>query len=183
MTAVPAVSRPAAARPEASGPAAAAAVIDADDAVVDVLFPIVDHDQWPPYPAENVEAVLLAHDLAEIRSVPWFLTDLSRGDIVQVEHDGIGYVGRTVVSRSGHSTVHVLAATQDELAAVARNLQAVGAEVARRARAAHARGRRADLGATRGRPGGPRSRPSPSTCAYEVASNQHPKRTRARTVA
>jgi Domain of unknown function (DUF4265) len=182
MTAVPAVSRPAASRPEASGPAAAAAVIDADDAVVDVLFPIVDHDQWPPYPAENVEAVLLAHDLAEIRSVPWFLTDLSRGDIVQVEHDGIGYVGRTVVGRSGHSTVHVLAATQDELAPVARNLQAVGAEVL----------------------GGleppmlavdvPISVPLEDvlevliaaesvTCAHEVASNQHPKRARARTVA
>ena len=70
MTAVPAVSRPADA-----ATAARDAVIDADDAVVDVMFPIVDDEQWPPYPAENVEAVLIAHDLAEIRSVPWFVTD------------------------------------------------------------------------------------------------------------
>ena len=54
--------------------------------------------QWPPYPAETIEAVLIAHDLAEMQGVPWFVTNISRGDIVQVRHDGIGYVGGPVVS-------------------------------------------------------------------------------------
>ena len=72
--------------------------------VVDVLFPLVDDEEWPPYPAEMIDAVLIAHDLAEIRGVPWFVTNVSRGDIVQVRHDGIGYVGGAIVSRGGHST-------------------------------------------------------------------------------
>lgn len=96
---------------------------------VDVLFPLVDEDQWPPYPAESVEAVLIAHDLAEIAAVPWFLTDLARGDIVRVRHDGIGYVGGAVVSRGGHSTLHVMAAAADELAPVVRALVGLGAGV------------------------------------------------------
>jgi len=96
---------------------------------VDVLFPLIDDEQWPPYPAENVEAVLLAHDLAEIVGVPWFLTNLSRGDIVRVHHDGIGYVGGVIVSRGGHSTVHVMAASDDELVPVVRELIALGADV------------------------------------------------------
>ena len=96
---------------------------------VDVMFPLIDDEQWPPYPAESIEAVLLAHDLAEIVGVPWFVTDLSRGDIVRVQHDGIGYVGGVVLSRGGHSTVHVMAASDDELAPVIRELIALGAQV------------------------------------------------------
>lgn len=96
---------------------------------VDVLFPLVDEDEWPPYPAESVEAVLIAHDLAEIVAVPWFLTNLSRGDIVRVRHDGIGYVGGVVVSRGGHSTLHVMAAADDELAPVMHALAELGARV------------------------------------------------------
>lgn len=96
---------------------------------VDVLFPLVDEDQWPPYPAESIEAVLLAHDLAEIVGVPWFVTNLSRGDIVRVRHDGIGYVGGVIVSRGGHSTLHAMAATPAELAPVIARLTALGAVV------------------------------------------------------
>lgn len=96
---------------------------------IDVMFPLIDDDEWPPYPAENVEAVLLAHDLAEIVGVPWFVTNLSCGDIVRVHHDGIGYVGGVILSRGGHSTVHVMAATDDELAPVVRDLIALGARV------------------------------------------------------
>ena len=96
---------------------------------VDVLFPLVDEEQWPPYPAESIEGVLLAHDLVEIVGVPWFVTNLSRGDIVRVSHDGIGYVGGVIVSRGGHSTLHVLAATPAELAPVIEALTALGAVV------------------------------------------------------
>ena len=95
--------------------------------VVDVLFPLVDDEEWPPYPAEMVDAVLISHDLAEIAGVPWFLTNISRGDIVKVEHDGIGYVGGTVVSRGGRSTVHVMATSDEELAPVIEQLRAIGA--------------------------------------------------------
>ncbi len=98
--------------------------------IVDVLFPLVDDEQWPPYPAEQVDAVLLSHDLAEIRGVPWFATNLSRGDIVKVRHDGIGYVGGSVVSRGGHSTVHVMATSAAELAPVVERLRALGADTA-----------------------------------------------------
>ena len=96
---------------------------------IDVLFPLIDDEEWPPYPAENIEAELLAHDLAEIVGVPWFITNLSRGDIVRVHHDGIGYVGGVILSRGGHSTVHVMAASDDELAPVVRDLIALGAQV------------------------------------------------------
>ena len=96
---------------------------------IDVMFPLIDDEEWPPYPAENVEAVLLAYDLAEVVGVPWFITNLSRGDIVRVQHDGIGYVGGVIVSRGGHSTVHVMAASDDELAGVVRELTDLGAEV------------------------------------------------------
>ncbi len=97
--------------------------------VVDVLFPLIDDEEWPPYPAESVDAVLIAHDLAEIVGVPWFVTNLSRGDIVRVNHDGIGYVGGVIVSRGGHSTLHVMAATDQELAPVVGQLTALGADV------------------------------------------------------
>jgi hypothetical protein len=97
--------------------------------VVDVMFPLVDEDEWPPYPAENIDAVLIAHDLAEIVGVPWFVTNLSRGDIVRVHHDGIGYVGGAIVSRGGHSTLHVMAASDAELAPVVRKLTELGADV------------------------------------------------------
>ncbi|HEY5882495.1 MAG TPA: DUF4265 domain-containing protein [Nakamurella sp.] len=100
-----------------------------DPVVVDVMFPLIDDEDWPPYPAESVDAVLIAHDLAEIVGVPWFVTNLSRGDIVRVHHDGIGYVGGVIVSRGGHSTLHVMAATDDELAPVIRDLTALGADV------------------------------------------------------
>jgi hypothetical protein len=95
---------------------------------VDVMFPLMDDEEWPPYPAEIVEADLLSHDLVEITGVPWFATDISRGDIVNVSQDGIGYVGGAVVSRGGHSTVHVMAGSQEEMAPIAAALQAVGAD-------------------------------------------------------
>ena len=100
-----------------------------ESVVVDVMFPLIDDEEWPPYPAENVDAVLIAHDLAEIVGVPWFVTNLSRGDIVRVRHDGIGYVGGAIVSRGGHSTLHVMAATEHELAPVVQELTALGADV------------------------------------------------------
>ncbi len=99
-------------------------------AVVDVLFPLVDDDEWPPYPAEMLDAVLIAHDLAEVRGVPWFVTNVSRGDIVKVRHDGIGYVGGAIVCRGGHSTVHVMATSEEELAPIVASLDALGATTA-----------------------------------------------------
>jgi len=100
-----------------------------ESALVDVMFPLIDDEEWPPYPAESVDAALIAHDLAEIVGVPWFATNLSRGDIVRVHHDGIGYVGGVILSRGGHSTVQVMAASDDELAPVVRDLIALGAQV------------------------------------------------------
>jgi len=104
--------------------------VAAPETVVDVLFPLVDEEEWPPYPAETIDAVLIAHDLAEIRGIPWFVTEVSCGDIVQVRHDGIGYVGGGIVSRSGHSTVHVMATSEADLAPIVRTLDALGARVA-----------------------------------------------------
>ncbi len=98
--------------------------------VVDVLFPLVDDEEWPPYPAEQIDAVLLSHDLAEIRGVPWFVTNVSRGDIVKIRHDGIGYVGGSVLSRGGHSTIHVMATSEAELAPIVQRLRALGAATA-----------------------------------------------------
>jgi hypothetical protein len=98
--------------------------------VVDVMFPLIDDEEWPPYPAEMIDAVLIAHDLAEITGIPWFVTNVSRGDIVQVRHDGIGYVGGTIVSRGGHSTVHVMATSENELAPIVRRVRGLGAETA-----------------------------------------------------
>ncbi|MGS0687046.1 DUF4265 domain-containing protein [Nakamurella sp. GG22] len=115
--------------PAAFTPAAAVST-GTDRSVVDVLFPLVDDDEWPPCPAEQIEAVLISHDLAEIRGVPWFAANISRGDIVNVRHDGIGYVGGTVVSRGGHSTVHVMAASEAELAPIVKQLVALGASTA-----------------------------------------------------
>ncbi len=108
----------------------AAAATGTDPSVVDVLFPLIDDDEWPPCPAEQIEAVLISHDLAEIRGVPWFAANISRGDIVNVRHDGIGYVGGTVLSRGGHSTVHVMAASEVELAPIVEQLVALGAKTA-----------------------------------------------------
>lgn len=94
---------------------------------VDVMFPLMDDEEWPPYPAEMVEGDLLAHDLVEITGVPWFVTGISHGDVVCVSQDGIGYVGAGVVSRGGHSTVHVMAGSTQEMAPIAAALQAAGA--------------------------------------------------------
>ena len=95
--------------------------------IVDVLFPLVEDEEWPPYPAETIDAVLIAHDLAEIQGVPWFVTNISRGDIVHVRRDGIGYVGGPVISGGGHSTIHVMATTEAELAPIVDGLTALGA--------------------------------------------------------
>ena len=114
--AAPAVTAPAVARPR---PAAQQSV--------DVMFPLMDDEEWPPYPAEMIEGDLLSHDLVEIVGVPWFVTGISRGDIVTVGQDGIGYVGAGVVSRGGHSTVHVMAGSMQEMAPIAAALRAVGA--------------------------------------------------------
>jgi len=95
-------------------------------AVVDVMFPLVGDDEWPPYPAEMVEAKLIAHDLAEIVGVPWFVTNISRGDVISVDHDGIGFV----VVRGGHSTLHVMATTDAELVPIIEQLRALGANTA-----------------------------------------------------
>ena len=95
--------------------------------LVDVMFPLIGDDEWPPYPAEMVEAKLIAHDLAEIVGVPWFVTNISRGDVISVDHDGIGYVARTVMVRGGHSTLHVMATTDAELAPIIEQLRALGA--------------------------------------------------------
>lgn len=103
---------------------------DGSSGVVDVLFPLIDDEQWPPVPAEMLDAVLTAHDLAEIKGVPWFVTNISRGDIVRVGHDGIGYVGGTVVGRGGHSTVHVMATSEAELAPIVERLHLIGASTA-----------------------------------------------------
>ena len=86
-SAVPAQSVVAPAMTAAAAPAESVA---SAGPLVDVLFPLVDDEEWPPYPAEMIEAVVIAHDLAEISGIPWFVTDVSRGDIVQVRHDGIG---------------------------------------------------------------------------------------------
>lgn len=112
-----------------SGAKSAVTLIESDGRVVDVMFPLIDDEDWPPYPAENIDAVLIAHDLAEVVGVPWFVTNLSRGDIVRVHHDGIGYVGGVIVSRGGHSTLHVMAASDEELAPVVRDLTALGVDV------------------------------------------------------
>lgn len=104
-------------------PAAASVAI-----AVDVMFPLMDDEEWPPYPAEMVQAELLAHDLVEVTGVPWFAINLSRGDIVNVSQDGIGYVGGRVVSRGGHSTVHVMAGSQQEMAPIIAALQQLGAQ-------------------------------------------------------
>ena len=94
------------------------------------MFPLVGDDEWPPYPAEMVDATLIAHDLAEIVGVPWFVTNISRGDVVSVDFDGIGYVGRTVVVRGGHSTLHVMATTDAELAPIIEQLHDLGVATA-----------------------------------------------------
>ena len=112
------------------GPSTPVGPIAAASSVVDVLFPLVDDEEWPPYPAEMVDAVLIAHDLAEVVGVPWFVTNLSRGDIVRVRHDGIGYVGGAIVCRGGPSTVHVMATSEDELAPIVASLDALGATTA-----------------------------------------------------
>jgi hypothetical protein len=98
--------------------------------LVDLMFPLVDDEDWPPYPSEMLTAELIAHDLAEVRGVPWFVTNLSRGDIVKVRYDGIGYVGGAIISRGGHSTVQVMAASEDELAPIAAQLDCLGATTA-----------------------------------------------------
>jgi len=105
-------------------------VTAAASSVVDVLFPLVDDEEWPPYPAEVLDAVLIAHDLAEVVGVPWFVSNVSRGDIVKVRHDGIGYVGGAIVCRGGHSTVHVMATSEDELAPIVAGLESLGAMTA-----------------------------------------------------
>ena len=116
--------------PAMTAAAAPAESVASAGPLVDVLFPLVDDEEWPPYPAEMIEAVVIAHDLAEISGIPWFVTDVSRGDIVQVRHDGIGYVGGAIVSRGGHSTVHVMATSEEELAPIVQRVRALGAQTA-----------------------------------------------------
>lgn len=117
------------ASPNGASAQASDAVASTDTELIDVMFPLIDDDEWPPYPAEVVDAVLIGPGLAEVVGVPWFATNLSRGDIVSVSFDGIGHVGGQIVSRGGHSTLHVLAAQQAELAPIVAGLTALGAVV------------------------------------------------------
>lgn len=85
--------------------------------------------EWPPYPAETVAAELIGPGLAELSVAPWFATGVSAGDVVQVRHDGTGWVAGRVVCRGGHSTVQMIAATNEELAPTIDALRAFGTVV------------------------------------------------------
>ena len=50
--------------------------------------------EWPPYPAETVAAELIGPAWPSSSVAPWFATGVSAGDVVQVRHDGTGWVGR-----------------------------------------------------------------------------------------
>lgn len=99
--------------------------------VTDVMWCLDDDEgaEWPPYPAETIPAVLLAPGLAELTAAPWFATGISNGDVVEVRHDGSGWVGTRVIMRGGHSTVQMIAATEEELVPVTSALRTFGAQV------------------------------------------------------
>ena len=86
---------------------------------------------WPPYPAETVAAVMIGPGLAELAVSPWFATGVSVGDVLEVRHDGTGFVGGRVVCRGGHSTIQMIAATEDELTPTVKTLRDFGAVVRR----------------------------------------------------
>lgn len=85
--------------------------------------------EWPPYPAETVAAELIGPGLAELTAAPWFATGVSCGDVVEVRHDGTGWVAGRVICRGGHSTVQMIAATNEELAPTIAALRTFGTVV------------------------------------------------------
>jgi hypothetical protein len=96
---------------------------------IEVMIPLPGDGEWPPYPAEIVMAVLRRPGAAELRGVPWFAEGLSRGDLVGIRHDGVGYVSTGLLRAGRNSTVQVVGATASDLAGVAAGLRALGASV------------------------------------------------------
>jgi hypothetical protein len=88
-----------------------------------------DGADWPPYPAETVAADLIGPGLAELTASPWFAVGVSSGDVVEVRHDGTGWVAGRVICRGGHTTIQMIAATNSELAPTIETLRTFGALV------------------------------------------------------
>ncbi|GGM06983.1 DUF4265 domain-containing protein [Nakamurella endophytica] len=98
-------------------------------AQVTVLFQLRPDDDWPPFLAEPLTGRLVTPFLVEITAAPRYAQGVSRGDVVAVSMDGANFVGRHVRTPGGHATVHVVAATDAELAPVREVLVDLGATV------------------------------------------------------
>ena len=75
-----------------------------------VVFDLAVEDGWPPVGSERLWAFRLGGDLYRIDNVPWFVRELSVGDVVrtQVPDADSQPVFSEVVERSDHVTIRLI---------------------------------------------------------------------------
>ncbi|NEA75040.1 DUF4265 domain-containing protein [Streptomyces sp. So13.3] len=90
---------------------------------VQVTYQLEQNDEWPPVGSERLWAIRLSPNLVRIESAPWFVQDISLGDIVRTTTDPNDEL-RAVekISWSGNCTVRVIPFQSGPLAG---SLQAV----------------------------------------------------------
>ena len=96
---------------------------------IEVVFHLTRTDDWPPFPAETVTARLLGPDRARLSGIPTYADGISAGDLVRIDHDGAGFVGRDVLARGRHTTVHVVATDVAQLEQLSSALVSTGADM------------------------------------------------------
>jgi hypothetical protein len=76
---------------------------------VRVLFRLErGRDGYPPVDVEGLWAKPVGEGRYEIDNIPFFVREIAVGDIIEADHFKSEFWFRSVVSRSGHSTIRVI---------------------------------------------------------------------------
>lgn len=97
---------------------------------IKILFKLeIDVDGYPPMEWEKLWAKHLGNELYEIDNIPFFVKDISIGDIVSVTTDDDCFLYSDTVYKSKHSTFRILLKDISELSEVKKNLDKLGCSI------------------------------------------------------
>jgi len=87
-----------------------------------------DDDGYPPADTETLWAKLRYDGHFELDSIPFFVREVSLGDVVEASGNGEVRRFRRVIEPSGHSTLHVIVFDATKMDGVRKALRELGCE-------------------------------------------------------